>query len=276
MILALYRLGSWMPAPGVDSQTIQDYFSGQGGTVLGLLNLFSGSALSRFSIFALGIMPYVTASIILQLMTVVIPRLEQLQKEGEAGYAKINQYTRYLTVALAAAQATGYAYLFHQQGALSANPGRLVLIIVTLTAGTTLPMYMGELITKRGIGNGISLLIFASILTSAPQGINAWINGTPLEKLFFPLAALGVVVAVVFVQEGQRRIPIQYAKRMVGRRQTAGGSTYMPLRVNMAGVIPVIFAAAILALPQTISSFAPSTQTFINQYFSASSWTYLA
>jgi preprotein translocase subunit SecY len=275
-ILAAYRLGSWMPAPGVDSAQIENFFNGRGGSLLGLLNLFSGSALSRFSIFALGIMPYVTASIILQLMTVVIPKLEQLQKEGESGYAKINQYTRYLTVALAAAQASGYAYLFHQQGALSANPGRLVLIIVTLTAGTTLLMYMGELITKRGIGNGISLLIFASILTSAPQGINAWINGSPLEKLFFPLVALGVVVAVVFVQEGQRRIPIQYAKRMVGRRQTAGGSTYMPLRVNMAGVIPVIFAAALLALPQTIASFAPTTQTFINQYFSPTSWAYLA
>jgi preprotein translocase subunit SecY len=136
-------------------------------------------------------------------------------------------------------------------------------------------MYMGELITKRGIGNGISLLIFASILTSAPQGINAWLHGGPIEKLFFPLVAIGVVVAVVFVQEGQRRIPIQYAKRMVGRRQTAGGSTYMPLRVNMAGVIPVIFAAALLALPQTIGSFAPKTQTFINQYFSPSSWAYL-
>src|SRR3954470_15471270 len=195
IILALYRLGSWMPAPGVDSDTISSYFNGQGGTVLGLLNLFSGSALSRFSIFALGIMPYVTASIILQLLTVVIPQLEQLQKEGEAGYAKINQYTRYLTVVLAAAQASGYAYLFHKEGALSANPGRLVLIIVTLTAGTTLLMWLGELITKRGIGNGISLLIFASILTSAPQGITAWINGGPMEKLFFPLIAIGVVVA---------------------------------------------------------------------------------
>jgi preprotein translocase subunit SecY len=275
VILTAYRLGSWMPAPGVDSAQIQNFFNGRGGSLLGLLNLFSGSALSRFSIFALGIMPYVTASIILQLMTVVVPSLEQLQKEGEAGTAKINQYTRYLTVALAAAQAAGYAYLFHQQGALPANPGRLVLIIVTLTAGTTLLMYMGELITKRGIGNGISLLIFASILTSAPQGINAWLNGGPLEKLFFPLVAIGVVVSVVFVQEGQRRIPIQYAKRMVGRRQTAGGSTYMPLRVNMAGVIPVIFAAALLALPQTIGSFRPSAQTFINQYFSSTSWAYL-
>jgi preprotein translocase subunit SecY len=275
VILAAYRLGSWLPAPGVDSAQITAFFNGRGGSLLGLLNLFSGSALSRFSIFALGIMPYVTASIILQLMTVVVPTLEQLQKEGESGYAKINQYTRYLTVALAAAQASGYAYLFHQQGALPANPGRLVLIVVTLTAGTTLLMYMGELITKRGIGNGISLLIFASILTSAPQGINAWINGGPIEKLFFPLVAVGVVVSVVFVQEGQRRIPIQYAKRMVGRRQTAGGSTYMPLRVNMAGVIPVIFAAALLALPQTIGSFAPNTQSFINQYFSSTSWAYL-
>jgi preprotein translocase subunit SecY len=264
-----------MPAPGVDSAQITNFFNGKGGSLLGLLNLFSGSALSRFSIFALGIMPYVTASIILQLLTVVIPSLEQLQKEGESGYAKINQYTRYLTVALAAAQSAGYAYLFHQQGALPANPGRLVLIVVTLTAGTTLLMWLGELITKRGIGNGISLLIFASILTSAPQGINAWINGGPMEKLFFPLIGLGVVVAVVFVQEGQRKIPIQYAKQMMGRRQTGGGSTYMPLRVNMAGVIPVIFAAALLALPQTISSFAPASQTFINTHFSPTSWTYL-
>src|SRR5205085_6503163 len=138
-------------------------------------------------------------------------------------------------------------YLFRRQGALNINTGRMVLIIITLTAGTALLMWLGELITKRGIGNGISLLIFASILTSAPAGINAWVNGGPMEKLFFPLVALAIVVAVVFVQEGQRRIPIQYAKRMVGRRQTAGGSTYMPLRVNMAGVIPVIFAAAIMA-----------------------------
>jgi preprotein translocase subunit SecY len=274
-VLAAYRLGSWMPAPGVDSKTIQDYFNGQGGTVLGLLNLFSGSALSRFSIFALGIMPYVTASIILQLLTVVIPTLEQLQKEGESGYAKINQYTRYLTVALAAAQAAGYGYLFKRQGALNINTGRLVLIVITLTAGTTLLMWLGELITKRGIGNGISLLIFASILTSAPAGINAWVNGGPMEKLFFPLVALGVVVAVVFVQEGQRRIPIQYAKRMVGRRQTSGGSTYMPLRVNMAGVIPVIFAAAIMAFPPTIGQFFPQTQGFINAHFSPGNWLYL-
>src|SRR5215213_4794408 len=206
MILALYRLGSWIPAPGVDSDQIDQYFQGRGSTILGLLNVFSGGALSQFALFALGIMPYVTASIILQLMTVVVPKLEQLQKEGEAGYAKINQYTRYLTVALAAAQSTGYAYLFQRQGALTNNSGRLVLIVITLTAGTTLLMYMGELITKRGIGNGISLLIFASILVSAPAGVTAWYNGGPMEKLFFPLIALAIVAAVVFMQEGQRRI----------------------------------------------------------------------
>src|SRR5215203_6636039 len=174
MILALYRLGSWMPAPGVNSDAIDSYFDSRGGTILGLLNLFSGGALSQFSIFALGIMPYVTASIILQLMTVVIPRLAELQKEGEAGYAKINQYTRYLTIILAAAQSTGYAFLFRRQGVLDANLGRLTLIVITLTVGCVLLMWMGELITKRGIGNGISLLIFASILTGAPLGVAAW------------------------------------------------------------------------------------------------------
>jgi preprotein translocase subunit SecY len=267
LILAVYRLGSWIPAPGVNSDTISDYFKGQSGTVLSLLNLFSGGALSQFAIFALGIMPYVTASIILQLMTVVVPRLEQLQKEGEAGFAKINQYTRYLTVVLAALQSLGYAYLFKRQGALDAGLGRTLLIVLTLTAGTTLLMWMGELITKRGVGNGISLLIFASILTGLPIGIRAWINGGVMERLFFPLIAVAIVVAVVFIQEGQRKIPIQYAKRMVGRRMTAGGSTYMPLRVNMAGVIPIIFAAAVMAFPPTIAQYFPQTQTFINEHF---------
>jgi preprotein translocase subunit SecY len=278
LILALYRLGSWMPAPGVNSQSITDFFGsgGRGSSILGLLNLFSGSALSRFSIFALGIMPYVTASIILQLLTVVIPKLEQLQKEGEAGMAKINQYTRYLTVGLSAAQATGYAFLFKREGVLQANSGRLVLIVVTLTAGSTVLMWMGELITKRGVGNGISLLIFASILATAPAGVVAWYNGGPMEKLFFPLVAVSIIVAVVFIQEGQRRIPIQYAKQMVGRRMTSGGQTYMPLRVNMAGVIPVIFAAAVMAFPPTIAEFVPSTSTWINRNFQPSSWAYLA
>jgi preprotein translocase subunit SecY len=278
LVLALYRLGSWIPAPGINQDEIENFFNtgGRGAGIFGLLNTFSGNALSRFSLFALGIMPYVTASIILQLMTVVVPTLERLQKEGEAGYAKINQYTRYLTVGLAAAQSTGYAILFKRSGALEANTGRLVLIIVTLTAGTTLLMWMGELITKRGIGNGISLLIFASILSSIPTGITAWVNGGTLERLFLPLLALGVIVAVVYIQEGQRRIPIQYAKRMVGRRQTAGGSTYMPLRVNMAGVIPVIFAAAVMALPPTAASFFPSTAGFVNRHFQFNSLPYLS
>jgi preprotein translocase subunit SecY len=275
MIIALYRLGSWMPAPGVDPDQIKSYFSGQAGTVLGLLNLFSGGALSQFSIFALGIMPYVTASIIMQLLAVVIPSLERLQKEGEAGYAKINQYTRYLTVCLAALQSLGYAYLFKRQNALEANTGRVVLIVITLTAGTALLMWMGELITKRGIGNGISIIIFCSIIADAPTTVRAWIDGGPTTKLFFPMVFLAVTVAVVFIQEGQRRIPIQYARRVVGRRVTSGGSTYMPLRVNMAGVIPIIFAAAVLAFPPTIAQFFPTTQTFINEWFTPSDFSYL-
>src|SRR3954453_14227308 len=277
MILALYRLGSWMASPGVNSESIQEFFGsgGRAGSIFGLLNLFSGSALSRFSIFALGIMPYVTASIILQLLTVVIPRLEELQKEGEAGMAKINQYTRYLTVILAAAQATGYAFLFKREGVLAANTGRLVLIVVTLTAGTTALKRIGEVVAKRGIGNGISLLIFASILATAPAGVVAWYNGGPMEKLFFPLVAVGIIVAVVYIQEGQRRIPIQYAKQMVGRRMTSGGSTYLPLRGNMAGVLPAIFAAAVMGFPPTIAEFVPSSSTWINRHFQPSSWAYL-
>src|SRR5919108_1787341 len=223
-ILLVYRLGSWVPAPGVDSEQIENYFSGQGGTILGLLDLFSGGALSQFAVFALGIMPYVTASIILQLLTVVVPKLEQLQKEGEAGTAKINQYTRYLTVALAALQSLGYAVLFQRQDILDAGAGNMMLIVITLTAGTTLLMWMGEQITKRGIGNGISLLIFASILTGIPVGIQAIVNAGPTEKLFFPVVSLAIIAAIVFIQEGQRRIPVQYAKRVLGRRTTAGGT----------------------------------------------------
>src|SRR3954469_19949843 len=183
-VLAVYRLGSWVPAPGVDQAALKQFFGHGGGSggVLQLLNLFSGSALSRFSLFALGIMPYVTASIIFQVLAVAVPSLERLQKEGEAGYAKITQYTRYLTIVLAAAQATGYAFLFKRQGALpNVNSGKLVIIVLTLTAGTALLMWMGELIPKRGIGNGISLLIFASILAAAPAGVTAWINGGTLE-----------------------------------------------------------------------------------------------
>jgi preprotein translocase subunit SecY len=277
-VLAVYRLGSWVPAPGISEKGIQQFFSQSGGTgVLSLLNLFSGSALSRFSLFALGIMPYVTASIIFQVLAAVVPSLERLQKEGEAGYAKITQWTRYLTVALAAAQATGYAFLFktNSNALPNANAGRLIIIILTLTGGTALLMWMGEQITKRGIGNGISLLIFASILAYAPSGISGWINAGTSARLFFPIIALAIVVAVVFVMEGQRRIPVQYARRQLGNRQTTGGSTYMPLSVVMAGVIPIIFAAAVLAVPQTVGSFEVSWSNWLNQNFGYTSWKYL-
>ena len=275
-ILAVYRFGNWLPAPGIDQNALNTFFGGsRGGGLLGVLNIFTGGGLSRLSLFALGIMPYVTASIIFQLMTAVVPTLERLQKEGEAGYAKITQYTRYLTVALAAAQAIGYAFLFKSQGALpNSSAGRLLIIVATLTAGTVLLMWLGEQITKRGVGNGISIIIFASILSYAPTGINGWLNGTATAQLFFPIVALGVVVAVVFVMEGQRRIPVQYARRQLGNRQ-AGGSTYMPLSVIMAGVIPIIFAAAVLAVPQTVGSFKPAWANWLQTNFSYTGWQYL-
>ena len=275
-ILALYRLGCWMPAPGVDSAKIKDAFKSQGGTVISLLNMFSGGALSKFSLFALGIMPYITASIIMQLMTAAVPTMERIQKEGESGQAKITQYTRYFTVVLSFIQAIGWTYLFQRQGYLPGNPGRYMLIILTLTAGSVLLMWLGELITKRGVGNGISLLVFASIIDGLFGGLSSWLNGTSTERLFFPLLVIGVIVAVVFVQEGQRKIPIQYAKRVIGRRMTAGGATYMPLRVNMAGVIPVIFAAALMSFPPTIALFFPSTNTWINTHFQATGNLYIS
>jgi preprotein translocase subunit SecY len=268
-MLLIYRLGSYIPAPGVNSNALQNLLSSQAGGILGLLSVFSGGGISRLGIFALGIMPYITASIILQVMTPVFPNLQQLQKEGEMGQRRITQYTRYLTVALAAFQALGYTYLFsHGSGAIGGTGGNgallrfslgnIILVTLTLTAGAVLLMWVGELITQRGIGNGMSLLIFASILTSAPAGISAWWNGSTFEKLSLPIVIFAVIVAIVYVQEGIRKIPIQYAKRMVGRRMTSGGSTYLPLRVNMAGVIPVIFAAAIMAFPPTVGQLVPS------------------
>src|SRR3954469_8304968 len=259
-MLALYRLGAYIPSPGVDLNTVKDIESNfAGNNILGFLNLFSGGSLSRLSLFALGIMPYITASIILQLMTVVVPSLERLQKEGEVGQQKITQYTRYLTVALAFAQSLGFVFLFTSSSFASQSIigertfPKVFLIVVTLTAGCTILMWMGELITQRGIGNGISLMIFASIVSRIPEGITKWWNNPDqVFVVMMPFIALAVVVAIVFVQEGQRRIPVQYAKRVVGRRMTAGGSTYLPLRVNMAGVIPVIFAASIMAFPPTI------------------------
>jgi len=263
-ILALYRLGSYIPAPGINLDAVKDVedtFSGS--NILGFLNLFSGGAIQRLAIFALGIMPYITASIILQLLTVVVPSLEKLQKEGEAGQQKITQYTRYLTVGLASGQSVGYVLFFRTLGDRGADVigtitfQKMFLIVVTLTAGTTLLMWMGELITQRGIGNGISLMIFASIVSGLPNGISAWwTNPDQVFVVMMPFVALACIVGIVYVQEGQRRIPVQYAKRVVGRRMTAGGSTYLPLRVNMAGVIPVIFAASIMAFPPTIGQFS--------------------
>jgi preprotein translocase subunit SecY len=283
-ILALYRLGAYIPSPGVDAQAIKDGVNNVGGSnILGFLNLFSGGSLSRLSLFALGIMPYITASIILQLLTVVVPSLERLQKEGEVGQQKITQYTRYLTVVLAFAQSLGYVFLFTSSSFASQSVigqrtfPKVFLIVVTLTAGCTVLMWMGELITQRGIGNGISLMIFASIVSRIPEGITKWWNNPDqVFVVMMPFIALAVIVAIVFVQEGQRRIPVQYAKRVVGRRMTAGGSTYLPLRVNMAGVIPVIFAASIMAFPPTIGQMinTPAALDFA-AFFSPNSWHYV-
>src|SRR6476661_3832601 len=283
LLLALYRLGSHIPVPGVNAQAVKDIQSNFGnGNILGLLNTFSGGGLSRIAIFALGIMPYITASIILQLLTVVVPSLEKLQKEGEVGQARITQYTRYLTVGLAAAQAIGYVYLFKSQGNKAGQPvftnfnaGTLVLVVVCLTAGCVLLMWLGELITQRGIGNGISLMIFASIVSRLPNGISAWwTNPDQVFKVIMPFLAIGVIAAIVFIQEGQRRIPIQYAKRVIGRRMSSGGQTYLPLRVNMAGVIPVIFAASIMAFPPTIGQLVPGLEGLAT-FFNPGRWAYV-
>jgi preprotein translocase subunit SecY len=286
-MLALYRLGAYIPAPGVDINAVKELQSNFGGSnILGFLNLFSGGSLSRLSLFALGIMPYITASIILQLLTVVVPSLEKLQKEGEVGQQKITQYTRYLTVGLAFGQSFGYVLLFRSFGSehggtnvLGSLTGpKVFLIVIALTAGCTLLMWLGELITQRGIGNGISLMIFASIVSRLPGGVEAWwTNPDQVFVVMMPFVALAVIVAIVFVQEGQRRIPVQYAKRMVGRKMTSGGSTYLPLRVNMAGVIPVIFAASIMAFPPTVGQLlnTPAALDFA-AFFSPNSWPYVA
>src|SRR6186713_735688 len=274
-MLALYRLGAYIPAPGIDLSTVKDIESNfSGNSILGFLNLFSGGSLSRLSLFALGIMPYITASIILQLLTVVVPSRERLQKEGEVGQQKITQYTRYLTVGLAFVQSIGYVFLFRSFGNSAGTDvvgqltfPRLFLIVICLTAGCTLLMWLGELITQRGIGNGISLMIFASIASSIIPGLSKWWNNPDqVFVVMMPFIALAVIVAIVFVQEGQRRIPVQYAKRVVGRKMTSGGSTYLPLRVNMAGVIPVIFAASIMAFPPTVGQLinTPGAQDFAN------------
>ncbi|MEA2198015.1 MAG: preprotein translocase subunit SecY [Solirubrobacteraceae bacterium] len=288
-VLALYRLGTYIPAPGINTSAVNAISKhSSGNSILGLLNLFSGGGLGRIAIFALGIMPYITASIILQLLQVVVPSLEKLSKEGEVGQARITQYTRYLTVGLAFAQSIGYVFLFRSFETSSGvtlindfNLAKVFLIVVSLTAGTILLMWMGELVTQRGIGNGISLLIFASIVARIPHGLSSWWNNPDqVFKVMMPFIALGVVAAIVFVQEGQRRIPVQYAKRVIGRRMTGGGQTYLPLRVNMAGVIPVIFAASIMAIPPTVGQLLGQNRTHnfftdVANFFNPTGWHYV-
>src|ERR671916_2008698 len=265
-MLALYRMGAYIPAPGINVDAVKDIADNfTGSSVLGFLNLFSGGSLQRFAIFALGIMPYITASIMLQLLTVVIPALDKLRKEGEVGQQRITQYTRYLTVGLAFGQSIGYVFLFRTFSSGSADVveqftfGRVFVIVMTLTAGCVLLMWFGELITQRGIGNGISLMIFASIASGLPNGVQKWWNNPDqIFVVMMPFLALAIIAAVVFMQEGQRRIPIQYAKRVVGRRMAGGGSTYLPLRVNMAGGLPGIFAASLMAVPPTVGQLLPA------------------
>src|ERR1700685_2972172 len=288
-MLLIYRLGSHIPVPGVNLTAVNNIQKEFGGSnILGVLNLFSGGGLSRIAIFALGIMPYITSSIILQLLQVAVPSLEKLSKEGEVGQARITQYTRYLTVGLAFAQSIGYVFLFHT---LQAKAGESVithfdlphifLIVICLTTGCVLLMWIGELITQRGIGNGISLLLFASIVSRLPTGIQAWwTTQNQVFKVMMPFLVLAVVAGIVFVQEGQRRIPVQYAKRVIGRRMSEGGQTYLPLRVNMAGVIPVIFAASVMAIPPTLGQIIGqnNTHTFaykVQAFFSPQGWHYV-
>jgi len=279
LMLLVFRFGAYVPVPGVDADRLAAALENQGTTnILNFLNMFAGGALTRFAVFALGIMPYITASIIIQLLTVVIPSLERLQKEGEAGYAKITQYTRYMTVALALMQSFAYVLYFRSQDVLP-NVGwsRTFLIVISLTAGTTLVMWLGELITQHGIGNGMSLLIFVSIVSALPGALRGWISLPPITAVIIVLITAGVVIGVVFVNEGVRRIPIQYAKRQVGRRMTSGGSTYMPIRVNMAGVIPVIFAASVTILPPTLAELAGGG-TFLGgvaDFLSPGSWWFI-
>jgi preprotein translocase subunit SecY len=275
-VMALFRVGSFIPTPGVDYGNVQQCVAGMADStsLLGLINVFSGGALLQLSIFALGIMPYITASIIVQLLRVVIPRFEALHKEGQSGQAKLTQYTRYLTIALAILQSTTIITTA-RTGLLF--PGCAVdviaddsiltalLMVITMTAGTGLVMWLGELITERGVGNGMSLLIFTSIAASFPTAL--WSIAGGANGVFNFVVMLLVIVLViglvVFVEQSQRRIPVQYAKRMVGRRMFGGTSTYIPIKINMAGVIPVIFAASILAIPGLLAQFGDQTAGWV-------------
>jgi preprotein translocase subunit SecY len=258
-LLAVYRIGAHIPTPGIDSEALANFFANNQGTVFGFLDLFSGGNFRRLTIFALGIMPYITASIILQLLTVVWPYLEKLSKEGELGRRKITTYTRYLTVVLSAVQSAGIAIALQRQAGFVVNPGIgfTLMTMLTLTTGTAFIMWLGEQITDRGIGNGMSLIIFAGIVVGLPRGIldvyeKVSTNEWSVLAVIALIAIMIVVVAfIILVERGQRRITVQYAKRVVGRRVLGGQSTHLPLRVNTGGVIPVIFASSILTFPQT-------------------------
>jgi preprotein translocase subunit SecY len=293
-IVAVYRFGATIPSPGVSYPNVQECIrqveGGENSSVYSLINLFSGGALLQLSIFALGIMPYITASIIVQLLTVVIPRFEQLKKEGQSGQNKLTQYTRYLTIALAILQSTGIVALA-DRGQLFGNCSLpvipdssifvLSIIVVTMTAGTAVIMWLGEQVTERGIGNGMSLLIFASIAARIlAEGRNILSNSGGLVFAGVCVFGLAIIASVVFVEQGQRRIPVQYAKRMVGRRMYGGTSTYLPLKVNQAGVIPVIFGSSLLYLPDLISRLAGTQggtfQRFVQTYLvDQSNWLHI-
>jgi len=261
-MLAVYRLGGHIPTPGIDANRLQEFFNQNSGGIFGFVDLFSGGMLRRLTIFALGIMPYITASIILQLLTVVVPTLEKLQKEGELGRRKITQWTRYLTVILALMQSTGIALTLEKaEGGFVLNPGIgfILMTCLSLTTGTAFIMWLGEQITERGIGNGMSLIIFTGIVVGLPRAIQniyekvfvtkEW---TPIHLIVILAMMVAVVGFIVLVERGERRIPVQYAKRVVGRRMMGGQSTHLPLKVNAGGVIPVIFASSLLAFPQTL------------------------
>jgi preprotein translocase subunit SecY len=271
-IITIFRLGSVVPTPGVDYGAIQTCIAlVQDNSIYGLINLFSGGALLQLSVFALGIMPYITASIIIQLLTVVIPRLETLKKEGQSGTAKITQYTRYLTIGLAILQSTTILTLARTPGRLFQGCNEQILpdqsiqvlltMVVVMTAGTSIIMWLGELVTDRGVGNGMSLLIFTSIISTFPgQLASIWKIDGALKFIITLLIGFATIAGVVFVEQAQRRIPVQYAKRMVGRRSYGGTSTYLPLKVNQAGVIPVIFASSLLYLPLLIVQLSGSQE----------------
>ena len=274
MIFAIYRLGAAVPVPGIDLEAVQDFADQAGDAgIVGLLNLFSGGALETFSVFSLGIMPYITASIIMQLLAVVIPRLQRLQDEGATGQKVVTQWTRYITVVLALLQSTGLTFLFNR-GILTGGinlipnytPGRVLIIVITLTAGTAFIMWLGELISQRGIGNGMSLIIFVSIVSQIPSQfvvLSTSTNGYVNVRFWLVVAMFLVMTAgIIFVDQGQRRIPIQFSKRVRGRRVMGGQSTYIPLKVNTAGVIPVIFASSVLYFPALIATSIPAEGFF--------------